>query len=55
MKHESRINQRNPKSLKHEKRQRYVRISEASGLEAYKQNCQSFPTTQEIQTPLGKL
>jgi len=33
----NRLSQRNPKSMKHEKRQKYVRTSKAIGLEAYKQ------------------
>jgi len=37
------------------KRQRSVRISETSGLKAYKQTCQSFTTTQKIYTPLDKI
>jgi len=41
--------------MKHEKRQKYVRTSKAIGLEAYKQTWQSFPATQEIQIPLGKI
>jgi len=41
----SSLNQGNPKSMKHEKRQRYVRISETSGLKDYKQTHQPFTTT----------
>jgi len=41
--------------MKHEKRQRYARISESSGLKAYKQTYQPFTTTQRIYIPLGKI
>jgi len=51
----SSLNHGNLKSMKHEKRQRYVRISETSGLKAYKQTHQSFPTTQKVQIPSGKI
>jgi len=40
--------------MKHEKRQRYVRISETSGLKVYKQIYQPFTTTQRTFIPLGK-
>jgi len=41
--------------MKHEKRQRYVRISETSGLKAYKQTYQPFTTIQRTYIPLGKI
>jgi len=41
----SSLNQENPKPMKHEKRQRHVRISETSGLKDYKQTHQPFTTT----------
>jgi len=45
MKHENRINQRNPKSVKHENRHKHVISSEATGLEIHKQTWRCFLAT----------
>ena len=48
------FSQRNPKSVKHEKRHRHVMPLTATGLDIYIQIWQYLLATQEVRIPLGK-